>query len=132
MKRESTGNDAYTSQDAKRQKIEVASQMPVQAPPAALSIDADFAAMLAKAAEATDRAIAAQYAKSTAAQRHQPEPQINPYQQEIKPMQSNGYQPDILPQQSSMDLGSKFANDPYLYMRILSLPILESLVSESL
>jgi hypothetical protein len=94
----------------KRQRIDsLSSNAPLATPSKALANE-EFARLLAQATASTTQQIEQ---SANIGQKRQPETNVSVNQNE----------PD-----RSERLGSGFANDPYLYMRILSLPILESLV----
>ncbi|OBT62835.1 hypothetical protein VE03_07578 [Pseudogymnoascus sp. 23342-1-I1] len=119
--------------DEKRQRIEVA---PPASPPALGGDDMDFAAMIAAAA-----ATASEEAGPPAPMQQQ-QHQVQHHQQHSyasqEPLPSvEGYQTAATQEfgggaEAAAEISNGFSADPHLYMRILSLPILESLSTQIL
>jgi len=98
--------------DEKRQRIEVEQSF---------ADDMDFAAMIAQAAATAAREVTAAVPNFS---NHDP---VHPVEDSFQTHE----EPDYSAAQSA-GISSGFSSDPHLYMRILSLPILESLVSDVL
>jgi protein TBF1 len=107
--------------DEKRQRIEVE-----QPPPLPLGDDMDFAAMIAQAAAAASQeAPAPGPATSSGYAPQEPLPSVEEGFQARQEQEFGGVR------ESAATISSGFSADPHLYMRILSLPILESLVGDA-